>query len=132
VRKHHLKLLQQGRLVDLGGALLSKQVGESDQVRQLIGSGAEIVARSLDKQAEFEADRMGVVLAARAGYDPFGLPEVLQSIGRAAGNEGAVALLFKTHPLPDARLNQLGLAMADRFDHIGGQMLAKRLYPLRP
>src|SRR5258706_14194881 len=132
VRKHHLKLLQQGRLVNLGGALLTKQVGENDRIRQLIGSGAEIVARSLDKQAEFEADRMGVVLAARAGYDPFGLPEVLQIIGSAAKNDSAVALLFKTHPLPDARLSQLGSAMADRFDATGGQTLAKRLYPLKP
>jgi beta-barrel assembly-enhancing protease len=131
VRKHHLKLLQQSRLLNVGGELLSKQVGENEQIRHLIGSGAEIVARSLDKESEFEADRMGVVLAARAGYDPFGLPEVLQNIGRAAKDEGAVALLFKTHPLPEARLNQLGRAVADRFDATGGQILAERLYKLK-
>jgi predicted Zn-dependent protease len=132
VRKHHLKLLQQSRLLNLGGELLSKQAGENERIRRLIGGGAEIVARSLDKQSEFEADRMGVVLAARAGYDPFGLPEVLQNIGRAASNEGAVALLFKTHPLPDARLNQLGRTMADRFDGTSGQILAGRLYRMKP
>jgi predicted Zn-dependent protease len=131
VRKHHLKLLQQSRLVNLGGELLSKQAGENQQIRDLIGSGAEVVARSLDQQSEFEADRMGVVLAARAGYDPFGLPEVLQNIGHAANNEAAVALLFKTHPLPDARLNQLGRAMADRFDATGGQALPERLHHLK-
>lgn len=132
VRKHHLKLLQQSRLLNLGGEVLSKQAGENQQIRRLIGSGAEVVARSLDKQSEFEADRMGVVLAARAGYDPFGLPEVLQNIGHAAKNEGAVALLFKTHPLPDARLKQLGLAMADRFDATNGRVLTERLYKLKP
>lgn len=130
VRKHHLKLLQQGRLVDLGGKLIAKQAGESEQVRKLVGSGAEIVARSLDKQAEFEADRIGVVLATRAGYDPFGLPEVLQDIAHIARDEGSVALLFKTHPLPDARLEQLGRAMGERFDGINGQTLKKRLRPL--
>lgn len=132
VRKHHLKLLQQSRLLNLGGELLSKQAGENQQIRRLIGSGAELVARSLDQQSEFEADRMGVVLAARAGYDPFGLPEVLQNIGRVAKNESAVALLFKTHPLPDARLKQLGLAMADRFDASNGRVLTERLYKLKP
>lgn len=132
VRKHHLQLLQQTRLLSLGSELLAKQVGENEQVRSLIGSGAEVVARSLDQQSEFEADRMGVVLAARAGYDPFGLPEVLQNIGRAAKDENAVALLFKTHPLPDARLDQLGRAMADRFDTTGGQVLAQRLPRLKP
>lgn len=131
VRKHHLKLLQQSRLVELGGKLFSKQAGENEQIRNLIGSGAEIVARSLDKQAEFEADRMGVVLATRAGYDPFGLPEVLQDIGHFAKDEGAVALLFKTHPLPDVRLTQLDRAMGDQFDRISGQILAGRLRHLK-
>jgi predicted Zn-dependent protease len=71
------------------------------------------------------------VLAARAGYDPFGLPSVLQYIGRAAANESEVALLFKTHPRPDARLEQLDRAMSDRFDAVRGQSLANRLYPLK-
>ena len=131
VRKHHLKLLQQSRLAELSSTLLSKQFGENEQIRNVVGSGAEIVSRSLDKQAEFEADRMAVVLATRAGYDPFGLPEVLQAIGHIAKDEGAVALLFKTHPLPDARLTALDRAMGNRFDSIDGQTLAGRLYRLK-
>src|SRR5512143_3154959 len=128
IRKHHLKLLQQSKLVDLGGKALSKQVGGSDKVQQLIGSGAEIVARSLDKNAEFEADRIGVVLATRAGYDAYGLPGVLQQIGHFAKDEDNVALLFKTHPHPDDRLAQLDGAMGDRFDRIKGATLAARFY----
>jgi predicted Zn-dependent protease len=131
IRKHHLKLLQQSRLVDIGGKLVAKRAGENEKIRNLIGSGAEIVARSLDKQSEFEADRIGVVLATRAGYDPFGLPEVLQDIGHFAKDDGAVALLFKTHPLPDDRLAQLGLAMDDRFDGVKGLTLPRRLYRLK-
>jgi len=132
VRKHHLKLLQKTQLLNLGSKLLAKQAGENQQIQKLIGSGAEIVARSLDQQSEFEADRMGVVLAARAGYDAFGLPEVLQKIGGVAATESSVALLFKTHPLPAARLDRLGTAMADRFDRTGGLTLAQRLYRLKP
>lgn len=132
IRKHHLKLLQQSKLVDLGGKALSKQVGGNDKVQQLIGSGAEIVARGLDKDAEFEADRIGVVLATRAGYDSYGLPGVLQQIGHISRDEGSVALLFKTHPLPDDRLAHLDSAMGDRFDRIKGQELASRFYRLKP
>src|SRR5512143_101869 len=131
IRKHHLKLLQQSKLVDLGGKALSKQVGGNDKVQQLIGSGAEIVARGLDKNAEFEADRIGVVLATRAGYDSYGLPGVLQQIGHISKDEGSVALLFKTHPLPDDRLAHLDSAMGDRFDRIKGQELASRFYRLK-
>ncbi len=126
VRKHHLKLLQQSKLVDIGGKLLAKRAGENEAIRKLIGSGAEVCARSLDKNAEFEADRIGVVLAARAGYDPFGLPSVLQEIGHFAKDDGAVALLFKTHPAPDDRLARLGQSIGDRFDRVTGQTLEKR------
>ncbi len=131
IRKHHLKLLQQSKLVDLGGKLLAKQAGENEKIRNLIGSGAEIVARSLDKGAEFEADRIGVVLAARAGYDAYGLPEVLQDIGHVSANDSSVALLFKTHPHPDERLAKLGDAMDDRFDNIKGLDLSGRFYRIK-
>lgn len=131
IRQHHLKILQQSKLVDAGSKALSKQVGGSDKVQQLIGSGAEIVARSLDKDAEFEADRIGVVLATRAGYDAYGLPSVLQQIGHASKDDGRVALLFKTHPHPDDRLAQLEGAMADRFDRVKGATLGSRFYRLK-
>jgi predicted Zn-dependent protease len=48
VRKRHVKLLQQSRLLNVEGELLSKQAGENEQLRRLIGSGAEILARALN------------------------------------------------------------------------------------
>jgi len=132
IRQHHLKILQQSKLLDKGSKLLAKEVkGGNSQAQSLIGSGAEIVSRSLDKDAEFEADRMGVVLATRAGYDAFGLPSVLQSIGHIAKDDGSVALLFKTHPAPDARMDKLGAAMGERFDAIKGQTLEGRLHRVK-
>ncbi len=132
VQKHHLKVLQKQQLLDLSASVLGDQAGKNnDAVKKLIGSGAEICARSLDKSAEFEADRMGVILAARAGYDPYGLPEVLQEIGHASKDDGRVALLFKTHPHPDDRLAKLGEAAGDKLDAIqDGKSLAERLYKL--
>lgn len=131
IRQHHLTILQQSKLVDAGSKVLAKQVGGNDKVQQLIGSGAEIVARGLDKDAEFEADRIGVVLATRAGYDAYGLPSVLQLIGHAAKDDNRVALLFKTHPQPEDRLNKLGGAMGGRFDRVKGLTLEKRLLKVK-
>ena len=131
VEKHHLRILQQSRLLDLGARLLARETGENGRIKNLIGSGAEVVARALDKNAEFEADRIAVVLAARAGYDAWGLPEVLQQIGRFARDDGSVALLFKTHPHPDERLDRLGAAMNERFDKARGQALAGRFYRIK-
>ncbi len=133
IKKHQLKLIQKQQLLSLGAGLLGGSLGKDNStVQKLIGSGAEICARSLDKDAEFEADRIGVVLAGRAGYDPYGLPSVLQEIGHSSKDDGSVALLFKTHPHPDDRLARLGDAIGNRFDNItDGKSLEERLYRLK-
>jgi len=133
IKKHQLKLLQKSQLLNLGAGVLGESVGKgNDSIQKLIGSGAEICARSLDKDAEFEADRIGVVLGTRAGYDPYGLPEVLIEIGHSSKDDGRVALLFKTHPHPDDRLVKLGEAIADRLDGVSdGKTLADRFYKMK-
>jgi len=135
IKQHHLKILKQGQLIDMGGGILKQKVGGDDKgqaIGKMIGSGAEILARGLDKNAEYEADRIGVVLAARAGYDAYALPSVLQEIGHVRADDSSVALLFKTHPHPEKRLVELGDAMdghAEQFDD--GKILADRFYRLK-
>lgn len=132
-RRHHIDLMRKGVLIAEGSRALQKLLpADTDALfSHLLGSGAEIFARQLDKSAEFEADRMAVVLAARAGYDPYGLPAVLLKIGSVARTDDRVALLFRTHPHPDARLQQLAAAMGDQLLRHGGTPASARLYPLR-
>ena len=54
---------------------------------------------------------------------------VLQEIGHASLNDSSVALLFKTHPHPDARLAELGDAMGETFDKYSeGKVVKDRFY----
>jgi beta-barrel assembly-enhancing protease len=133
VKKHQLKILQKQQVVGYGAGWLAKKLGKNNELaKKAIGSGAEISARSLDKDAEFEADRMGVVLATRAGYDAYGLADVLQTIGATNKTDSSVALLFKTHPAPDERLAKLGDSAGARLDKIAeGKTLEARLYKLK-
>lgn len=133
VKKHQLKLLQKQQFLDVGAGLLGDKAGKNnDAIKKMIGNGAEICARSLDKDAEFEADRIGMILGARAGYDPYGLPEVLQEIGHVSKNDSKVALLFKTHPAPDDRLVKLSDAVGGRLDNVkDGKTLEDRFYKLK-
>ena len=133
LRKHHLKLLQKSQgIAALGGLLGRKLKNESEVVQNLIGNGAEVVARGLDKDAEYEADRIGLVLSARAGYDAYALPAVLAEIGHVAKTDQSVSLLFKTHPLPEDRLSKLAEAVSDKLDTLPeGQSGAERFYRLR-
>ena len=117
--KHHLKVVQKSQLLEIGTTILKKKMAKGESgVQHIIGSGAEVLARGLDKDAEFEADRMGVVLAARAGYDVWGLPSVLQEISAVSSSDSAVGMLFKTHPPPDERLAKLSDSMGDRLDSL--------------
>lgn len=133
LRKHHLKLLQKSQgIAAVGGLLGRKLKNESEVVQNLIGNGAEVVARGLDKDAEYEADRIGLVLSARAGYDAYALPAVLAEIGHVAKTDESVSLLFKTHPLPEDRLSKLSEAVSDKLDGLPeGQSGAGRFYRLR-
>ena len=80
------------------GTKLAQRDDRAQILNNMIGAGAEVFARGLDKSAEFEADTIGVVLAARAGYSPYGLVDVLQKLAMRGANDESLALLFKTHP----------------------------------
>lgn len=129
--KHHLKVLKQSQAVELVGGIVGSQVAQRDTFgarQMLLGKGAEALTRGLDKGAEFEADQVGIVLATRAGYVPYGLPSVLRRMAARNPKEASVALLFKTHPLPQERLERLGDAMGASFDRFdAGKALPERL-----
>jgi predicted Zn-dependent protease len=117
-QKHHLKALRKAALINLLSASAAAATAESrhaELVQKLSGPTKELYARGLDKADEFEADRMGVVLSARAGYDPYGLPAVLTTLASADPKDNFLTLLTKTHPLPQVRLDTLapGLATLD-------------------
>ncbi len=109
LRKHHLKAIQKGAQTALAGdamgAALRDRAGPARD--KLIAFGTEMYTRGLDKSDELEADRLGVVIAARAGYDAYGLPSVLQTLQAISAQDSAIALMFKTHPTPGERLQTL-------------------------
>ena len=112
LKKHHLKAIQKGAMTSLGadaaGAALSSRGGSPEVRNKLISFGTEMYSRGLDKSDELEADRLGVVIAARGGYDSYGLPAVLQKLQAMNAADSSLALMFKTHPAPAERLDALG------------------------
>lgn len=129
--RHHVRLMQKQRVLSMGQEFLTQKAGHAD-VKKLVGNGAEILARTLDKESEFEADRLGVYYATRAGYDSYGLPAVLDRL-QASGSSDRFTLLYKTHPLPSARLSALDVALDGRYDAVPtGLTLDKRLAKLPP
>lgn len=120
LKRHHVTALQkQGALqgvASLGQAVVGSRGGIGGAVgEQIVAAGKELLTKGLDKEYEYEADHLGVVLAARAGYSPYGLVDVMHKLQARAG-EASMALLFSTHPHPGDRLERLGAAMTPRMD----------------
>ena len=111
LKKHHLKALQKTAQLELANTLVgtydSGSAGAQQRREKLLSAGSELFARGLDKDDELEADRLGVVIAARAGYDAWGLPSVLQTLQAMNPADSSLALMFKTHPAPAERLAAL-------------------------
>jgi predicted Zn-dependent protease len=120
IQQHHLKALQKDASLKLADKAATRAIGgggiEKVVLTEVARGTKTLYSRGLDKEDEFEADRLGVVLAARAGYDPYGLPAVLQTLDSLNEKSSGLALLFKTHPRPADRFARLDAAMSGRFE----------------
>ncbi len=96
----------------LTGALANAAAGEAIE---FVKSG--LFLRPLDRSLEYEADRIGAVLAARAGYDPYGLVSAIQILSGLKAEDSGVSLMMSTHPTPNDRLAELEkfTATLDKF-----------------
>jgi predicted Zn-dependent protease len=124
VSKHHLKAIRKSAQAGLLARAVTSQLNTdlaAGLSAQLINLGREVYSKGLDQSDELEADRRGVALATRAGFDPYGLVSVLQQLRTATPDNPIFALSLSTHPAPQVRLDQLELAMGQRLDAFVGK-----------
>ncbi len=106
LQRHHYRVVLRQRLAETAAKNLQAATGDAGNTA-LSQASAQIYARGLDKNSEFEADRLGVELMARAGYDPAASVGVLERLQRLKGDDPRAELLFSTHPSPAERLDTL-------------------------
>jgi predicted Zn-dependent protease len=114
-RKHQWKVIQQQKLVAMGAGALAK--ADSAQTTQLVADlGGKLIACGLDKSAEYEADRDGAVIAARAGYDSSAMVAVMEKLETLNPGDPGIALMFSTHPSPQDRIQALTASATPEMD----------------
>ncbi len=134
VERHQVKAIQGAMGREFATEIAGEMAGGSDNelVRRFgdkaFRAGTEVLARGLDKKDEYDADQRGMVLAARAGYNPFALAGVLQTLDSADASDRRVALLFSTHPTPASRIERLEASVGEKLDPYAGQPSPGRLY----
>ncbi len=109
VARHGSERMSQGLLFELGGMALSRAVQERPEATQQLfmqsyGLGAQIgVLLPYSRLHEREADRLGMIFMAMAGYDPHAAVDFWQRM--AAAQEGPrPPELLSTHPADDTRI----------------------------
>lgn len=92
-----------GVIVGVGAAILG--VGDTgSQLTQL--AYQSVFGMRHSRGHETEADRIGVELAARAGYDPRAAVSLWEKMAKATGGSSGPAFL-STHPSPESRIADL-------------------------
>ncbi|NBC47055.1 MAG: M48 family metalloprotease [Gammaproteobacteria bacterium] len=112
--RHGAERMSHGMLVQLGGAGLSAALGSDagvtgDLIMQAYGVGSQLgVMLPYSRTQELEADELGLLYMARAGYDP---REAIAFWKRFAAHNakrgGAPPEFLSTHPLDQRRIAQL-------------------------
>ena len=82
----------------------------------MVNAVRNLYAKGLDQSDEFDADRQGLLYAARAGYQANGLPKVLRMYAASgSGSDAAYQMLFSTHPAPAERASRLEPLLGSKF-----------------
>ena len=108
--RHGAERMSQGLAAEAGGTLLGTILGSSPSTNAVLaayGVGAQVgVLLPFSRTQESEADHIGLILMARAGYDPHGALAFWQRMERAAGG-GSPPEFLSTHPSHGAREQQI-------------------------
>jgi Putative Zn-dependent protease, contains TPR repeats len=101
------------------------------QGAELVNLAGDVVKNALTLQVsrdkESEADKVGMEFAAKAGYDPAGLRNFLQTLAEAPSTDQSrrqLSLWGSTHPPFSARVSELNSLLASY--PAGGQQLQER------
>ena len=124
-QKHMLEVIQRSKqIAGVSEAGLAYATREPGQYKKLIDSVAtKVLDEGYDQGKETEADRLGVIFAARVGYDA---TAYLGLLNRLRGLRGDDKTLFKTHPNYSARIAEVEKVVQEKGYVKTGTVLAYR------
>jgi predicted Zn-dependent protease len=111
VAKHGNERMSQGMITQFGATALSVATQQKPALTQAIfqqsyGMASQLGILKYSRTHETEADKMGLVFAAMAGYDPEVAVGFWQRMAKLGGSQKPIELL-STHPSDETRINTL-------------------------
>ena len=106
LREHSRERVSRSMATGMGVAIVSAALGIGQLGNDLMGSLAKVTFELPNSRLhETEADRIGVELAARGGYDPYAAVGLWKKM--AAASKGSPPQFLSTHPSHDSRQKDL-------------------------
>ncbi len=125
IAKHGNERMSQGLLAQFGAvglsAALSKNPGAtSDILMAAYGLGTNVgILLPYSRLHESEADRIGLVLMAKAGYDPRQAIAFWERMNKSGGARSPEFL--STHPAPETRINDIKAGINEAMKYYSGK-----------
>lgn len=117
VARHGGQRLSEALLIDAGltvADISMKDSKQKDIIMEALGAGAVVgVTLPFSRQMEMEADRMGLIYMARAGYDPTEALRFWKRFAALSKQEAQPPELLSTHPTTARRIRALERALPD-------------------
>jgi len=120
VARHGAERMSHGVIVQAGGAVINAAMqSRTEENRQAFLSAYGLVSQvgvllPYSRKQEYEADHLGVVYMARAGYDPHAAVGLWERFAAYSKQHPSTTPTFlRTHPVDEARIAQLQKLMPD-------------------
>ena len=120
IARHGNERMSQGLLLQAGGLTLEVLTGENpglarDLFLQVYGVGGALGMLSYSRKHETEADKLGLVFMAMAGYDPREAPKFWERMSQGGGQ--APPEILSTHPSDETRMRDLEAFMPEAMKY---------------
>lgn len=121
VARHGAERISQGLATQLGASVLGAAVGGSPNANLILaayGLGTQLgVLLPYGRTQESEADRIGLILMAKAGYDPRAALGFWERMAGASGEGGGPPEFLSTHPSHETREQQIREWLPEALRH---------------
>lgn len=121
IARHGNERMSEGLIIQLGGLVLEEALKDKKEETQLLFLGLYMVGANLafslpnSRMQESEADKLGLIFASMAGYNPEAAIPFWQRM--AANNTNKVPEFLSTHPSDATRIKNLSALIPDIKAH---------------
>jgi predicted Zn-dependent protease len=121
---HSSEQMSSGALAQLGTEVIGGVTG--NVIGQISGIGAQLILLKYSRKQESEADHLGLIFMAMAGYNPNNAIPFWQRMASASQNNGAPPEILSSHPADATRIADIQKRIPEAMKYYNSSMVSAR------